>query len=95
MDDVDFAVERGGLPENQLFFVGFNLAGQVFQAFEPYEFQFSAFVIGSGGHTLAFSCPHHFQVTDACFDLDVRELWIQFLDGVNARTVDIAVGDMV
>ena len=95
MDDVQPVVELGGLSENQVLLFRLELAFQVFEAFEPHQLNASACVVCLGNHAAGFPFPRHFQVPDACLDLNVRHACIQFCYGVNAGAVNIFVGDMV
>ena len=95
MYNVQLPVEGRRLSENQVFFLGVYLAGQVFEAVEPYQFQLAGSVIGCCNHPGGFTGPHRFQITDVCLDLYIRKLRIQFGDRIDPGTVNIPVRDMI
>ncbi len=95
MDDIQPAVEFRRLPENQVFLLGVELPGEVFESFEPHQFQRPRVVVRDGGHALRLARAHRLQVADARLDLNVRQLLVQFRNGVNLGAVDILVGHMI
>lgn len=95
MDDIQPAVEFRRLPENQVFLIGIQLSCEVFESFEPHQFQRPRVVVCNGGHALRLTRAHRLQVADARLDLDVRQLFVQFRNRVNLGAVDILVGHMI
>lgn len=74
MDDVHLVVEDGGFAENQVLLVGNDLAGEIFVAREPNEFQFPGPVIGRGDHAHLFAHTDGREVRDFGFYLNVGKV---------------------
>ena len=74
VDDVHLVVEDGGLAENQVLLVRGDLAGEVFVAREPHEFQFPGSVVGRGDHAHLFAHADGCEVRDFSFYLNVGEV---------------------
>ena len=74
VDDVHLVVEDGGLAENQVLLVGGDLAGEVFVAREPHEFQLPGPVVGRGDHAHLFARADGCEVRDFSFYLNVGEV---------------------
>ena len=74
VDDVHLVVEDGGLAENQVLLVRGDLAGEVFVAREPHEFQFPGSVVGRGDHARLFAHADGREVRDFSFYLNVGEV---------------------
>ena len=62
-----------GLPKIRLL-VGNDLAGEVFVAREPHEFQFPGSVVGRGDHAHLFAHADGREVRDFSFYLNVGEV---------------------
>ena len=74
VDDVHLVVEDGGFAENQVLLVGGDLAGEVFVAREPHEFQFPGSVVGRGNHARLFAHADGREVRDFSFYLNIGEV---------------------
>lgn len=74
VDDVHLVVEDGGFAENQVLLVGGDLAGEVFVAREPHEFQFPGSVVGRGDHARLFAHADGREVRDFSFYLNIGEV---------------------
>ena len=95
MDNIDDSVEVRRFAKDQVLGIGINALLDLFDRFEPDQFNESS-AIRKGGHQPRLPClPHGLQGGETTFDLYVRQVDVDFVDPVNATSVNILVGEII